>query len=97
MIILNFIINSIMFSYPPAILIRACDNLVSEGQGFASAMHSGAGVGTRVEMSEFLLAAMLWLEFSRRPTAMDPPLQMLLPRLSNPEEQARRVRRLPPT
>jgi hypothetical protein len=54
-----------MFSYPPTLLIRAHDNLVSDGQGFASAMNSGPGVGTRVEKREFLLAVMLRLEFPR--------------------------------
>jgi hypothetical protein len=59
----SLVIDSAMFSYPPTLLIHAGDNLVSDGQGFASAMNSGAGVGTRVEKREFLLAAMLWLEF----------------------------------
>jgi hypothetical protein len=39
--------------------------LSSHGQGFTSAMNSGAGVETRAEKREFLLAAMLWLKFLR--------------------------------
>jgi hypothetical protein len=54
-----------MFSYPPTLPICAGDNLVLDGQGFASAMNSGAGVGTREEKREFLLAEILWLDFPR--------------------------------
>jgi hypothetical protein len=54
-----------MFSYPSIRLISACDNLVSEGQGFASAMNSGDGIGTGAEKREFLLATLLWLKFPR--------------------------------
>jgi hypothetical protein len=54
-----------MFRYPPTLPIHAGDNLVSDGQGFASTMNSCAGVETRVEKREFLLAVMLWLKFPR--------------------------------
>jgi hypothetical protein len=55
-----------MFSNPPTTLqIRAHDNLVLDSHGFASAMNSGAGVGTREEKREFLLTEILRLEFLR--------------------------------
>jgi hypothetical protein len=54
-----------MFSYPPTLPIHAGDNLVSDGQGFTSAKNSGASIETRAEKREFLLAAMLQLEFLR--------------------------------
>jgi hypothetical protein len=57
-VIIHQIIQFNMFTYPPSPLIRARDNLVSNGHGSSPTMHSGIGVGMGEE--QILLIEILW-------------------------------------
>jgi hypothetical protein len=54
-VIIHQIIQFNMFTYPPSPLIRARDNLVSNGHGSSPTMHSGIGVGMGEEEQILLI------------------------------------------